>query len=241
MTEPAPVSPTYRAWRPARTNDMARPIYEPPPLTERRQCVRAGFDRAFVDALARRLGLASDALLEQVGGLRVAPASSGHRSRREAARAGQPMVIKENVPSGGTWLVTRAPQTSVGPVATVRGAPLTRTARALARSIGQRRGDDSAAPRDVRVHRADGRLVPDSAPAERPARVTGAAADQLYERYLLAERAEAVLGDPASVPTWFGAELGALGHTRPLEWLDTAAGRERLAEVLDAIAYGFPG
>ena len=50
-----------------------------------------------------------------------------------------------------------------------------------------------------------------------------------------------MLGHPDSMPAWFGSDIGALGRTRPLDWLDTTAGRERLAEVLDAIAYGFPG
>ena len=69
----------------------------------------------------------------------------------------------------------------------------------------------------------------------------GAAADTLHEFHLLADHAETVLGHPDSVPAWFDSDVGALGRTRPLDWLDTSAGRERVAEVLDAIAYGFPG
>lgn len=83
--------------------------------------------------------------------------------------------------------------------------------------------------------------VPDEPSAGADVRVIGVAADALHELHLLAERAEAVLGHPDSVPAWFGAAVGALGRTRPLDWLDTTAGRERVTEVLDAIAYGFPG
>ena len=153
MSEPAA---EYRVWRPEPTNARPRPTYEPPPLDARRDRVRAGFDAAFVDALAGRLGIPSDDLLQRVG------------VRHTAGSA-----------------------------------------------------DVSTAGADVRV--------------------IGAAADTLHELHLLAERAEAVLGHPDSVPAWFASDVGALGRTRPLDWLDTTAGRERVAEVLDAIAYGFPG
>ena len=89
---------------------------------------------------------------------------------------------------------------------------------------------------------ADAALPSPSATAPKaPLQVIGAAADTLHELHLLAERAEAVLGHPDSVPAWFASDVGALGRTRPLDWLDTTAGRERIVEVLDAIAYGFPG
>ena len=243
MTESAPASPAYRAWRPARTNDTARPVYEPPSLAERRRAVRAGFDRAFVDALAERLGITSDALLEQVGAGQAAPPTTGRGSRRASWQLKR-MVIREGASNGGTWVVSPVPDAEVtgsGTVMTVRGAPLTRTARTLSRSIGWRGREGHVVPSSASARSASGGLSPSDAVAGRPTRVIGAAADQLYERHRLVEHAEAVLGDPASVPVWFGAELGALGDTRPLDWLDTAAGRERLAEVLDAIAYGFPG
>ena len=146
----------YRVWRPEPTNARPRPAYEPPPLDARRDRVRAGFDAAFVDALAGRLGILPNDLLQRVGVQRT---------------------------TGGV------------------GA--------------------SSANADVQV--------------------IGAPADTFHELHLLSDHAEAVLGHPDSVPAWFGSDVGALGRTRPLDWLDTSAGRERVAEVLDAIAYGFPG
>ena len=71
--------------------------------------------------------------------------------------------------------------------------------------------------------------------------VTGIGADYLYELDLLTRRAEAVLGAPEVVPEWFQSTLGALADTRPIDWVDPAAGREHPVEVLDAIAYGLPG
>ena len=160
MSDPAA---EHRGWRPEPTTAAPRPAYEPPPLGERRDRVRAGFDRAFVDALAARLGITPEGLLQRVG---------------------------------------------IG-------------------ATGRTPNDTFASPSTA----SPGAAV----------RVIGTAADTLHELHLLAERAEAVLGHPDSVPAWFGSEVGALGRTRPLDWLDTTAGRERVAEVLDAIAYGFPG
>ena len=241
MTDAASSPPPYRPWRPDRANDHERPIYEPPSLAERRQRVRAGFDRAFVDALAMRLGLSTGALREQVGAPR-AISGQGGRWVRAGSRRLSSMVIKEPGVTGGTWVlspVADAVATGTDELLVVQGAPLTRTTRALARAAAGGRREGTVRLRQYHRHRVTRPASGATDTGEAP-RVLGAAADQLYERYLLAEHAEAVLGDPTSVPRWFAVPLGALGDTRPLEWLDTAAGRERLVEVLDAIAYGFP-
>jgi|GEM_PF-5207543 len=227
MSEPAPAEYPYRTWRPARTNDVARPLHAPESLAERRRVVRAGFDQAFVETLARRLGIAPDVLLGQVGAGQVVLPET-RRSSLPAPRQRRRKVIRGK----GGWVASSALDSEAIETNTVmrdRRVPSNRTARALFFPTGR-------AERTV----GDGSPSSDTVSGQ-PGRVTGATADQLYERHRLAEHAEAVLGDPASVPVWFGTELGALGDTRPLEWLDTAAGRERLAEVLDAIAYGFPG
>ena len=79
MSEPAA---EYRVWRPEPTNARPRPAHEPPPLDARRDRVRAGFDAAFVDALAARLGIPPDDLLQRVGVQRTTGGAGGRRPAR---------------------------------------------------------------------------------------------------------------------------------------------------------------
>ena len=228
MSDPAPEFPS---WAPELANDTPRPVWEPPPIAERRQRVREGFDDAFIGRLAGRLGVDRRWIAERVGEARASV-----------------LALVDEVPTTGD----PAPQVLVersGPLVVVGG--LDRLERPAPVPDG-RPNPSGRAVEPVQLVDADsdeGQWLLEACRGEaepsgtnRPiGSVTGVGADHLYELDLLTRRAEAVLGAPEVVPEWFQSTLGALGDTRPIDWVDTAAGRERLVEVLDAIAYGFPG
>lgn len=69
-------------------------------------------------------------------------------------------------------------------------------------------------------------------------RLHGAPADRLAVLERIADYALAVLENEAAVARWFDSTVHALGGRRPLDCLDSDAGRELVLDTLGAIEYG---
>ncbi len=74
--------------------------------------------------------------------------------------------------------------------------------------------------------------------ARRTGLVRGVAADRLEAIERIAEHALAVFDDESVARRWFGSQIRSLGDRRPVECLDTDAGRELVLDTLGAIEYG---
>ena len=209
--EPRSDPSRFAAYHPPRHNDAMGPILDPLPPVETMERIRHGFE---VDRLQQVAdGIASD--VDHLRALIGAPDPLAVRLSRLVER----------------WRADGSLEN------------LTTQDRAEGRSDDRPELESTSsttvhdAELDARVRIALRDALVETAPELE--RITGAAADRLYEIERLVATSRAVFDSDEIAREWFGAALPVLRGGRPRDLLDTTIGREQVDELLHAIEYGF--
>ena len=205
----------FAVYRPDGNRTSSRPLLDEIDVETRMQRVADGLGPDVSDRIRRRLGLSVSRLGELVGLPVIGPDTLVYVGR----------VIDL---SSGTTAVPADSNSDAG-----------RHARASSDLPGSRLSVPVLADGQelVLTHVSS----PDSAVThgmDASGRLYGAPADRLAVLERIADYALAVLGSEAAVTRWFGYTVPALGGRRPLDCLDSEAGRELVLDTLGAIEYG---